>query len=81
MQAVSHAIGLGWDIDAQEMVPLARRIADGDLDYGGDLPDQNAYDGLHRPQGGEERRGRSPGFRSPGGAGPTPSPRASTSWP
>lgn len=54
MQAVSHAIGLGWDIDAQEMVPLARRIADGDLDYGGDLPDLNAYDGFNHPQGAEE---------------------------
>ena len=49
MQAVSHAIDLGWRLDAQEMVPLAKRIADGDIDYGDDLPDLNKYDRFNHP--------------------------------
>lgn len=49
MQAVSHAITLDWDLNEQEMVPLAKRIADGDIDYGGDLPDLNTYDKFNHP--------------------------------
>ena len=49
MQAVSHAITLDWDLNEQEMAPLAKRIADGDIDYGGDLPDLNTYDKFNHP--------------------------------
>ena len=49
MQAVSHAITLDWDLNEQEMVPLAKRIADGDIDYGDDLPDPDTYDASDHP--------------------------------
>lgn len=53
MQAAAHFIDNGRDMNETDLTPLARRIADGDLDYGDDLPDLNAYDVFNHPQGAE----------------------------
>ena len=53
------------------MVPLAKRIADGDIDYGDDLPDPDTYDASDHPgrggANGRETRARDPGDPAPQG--------------
>lgn len=51
MQAAAHFIDNGRDMNETDLTPLARRIADGDLDYGNDLPDLEAYDVFNHPEG------------------------------
>ncbi|OZG58148.1 integrase [Bifidobacterium lemurum] len=49
MRAAGHLIRHGCDFSEADMTILARRIAEGDIDYGGDLPDLGAYDRFNRP--------------------------------
>lgn len=49
MQAAQHALDLGRAIDETETPILARRFADGDIDYGDCLPDLTAYDTFNHP--------------------------------
>lgn len=49
MQATQHFINYGWDFAVDGLGMLARRFADGDIDYGTDLPDLDAYDRFNNP--------------------------------
>lgn len=49
MQAMQHFISHGWDFTSDDLGMLARRFADGDIDYGADLPDLDAYDQFNHP--------------------------------
>lgn len=49
MQATQHFINYGWDFAVDDLGMLARRFADGDIDYGTDLPDLDAYDRFNHP--------------------------------
>ncbi len=49
MRAARHFIQHGWGFSEADMTILARRIAEGDVDYGGDLPDLDAYDRFNHP--------------------------------
>lgn len=49
MQATQHFISHGWDFTSDDLGMLARRFADGDIDYGADLPDLDAYDQFNHP--------------------------------
>lgn len=49
MQASQHALDLRRGIDETETPIRARRYADGEIDYGGCLPDLTAYDTSDHP--------------------------------
>ena len=53
MQATRHFISHGWDFAVDGLGMLARRFADGDIDYGADMPDLDAYDRFNHPGGDE----------------------------